>query len=438
MTTSAVPGSAVDDTGLILYTGTCDALTEVACSDNVGFSFFSSAQAVGLTPGSTVYARVWSHNSSGGQLDGQFGICVVPVPANDAAVRIIYALGKVPAGVAQVVQAVVTNAGGQPLTNVPVRLEVAGTTTFTDLQTVATLAPGTFTTVSFAPYTSNIVGTNILTVRVPTDAVTTNDSQTYTQLVTTSTFSYAHSTVPIQRVGFDATTTGAFVVRYTTPVARSLTGITVGLTDFYTIGRTVYGVVLSSSGTVLARTPDYVVTAADINQRKTFALAVPFALTIGNFYVGLVQTAAPAGGARYSPLLTVPEDPTRPGTFFTIASFSPTTGGSLTDATPENQGAYVVEAETERVLGTSSALSRAISLFPNPSNGQVTLDIRDAKAKGTMQVQVLNALGQIVHTAAVRDNAENKLDLSGLANGMYVLRVSSGAEYTIRQLVLTK
>ena len=77
-------------------------------------------------------------------------------------------------------------------------------------------------------------------------------------------------------------------------------------------------------------------------------------------------------------------------------------------------------------------------MFPNPSNGQVTLDIRDAKAKGAMQVQVTNMLGQIVHTAAVRDNAENKLNLSGLADGMYVLRVSSGTEYTIRQLVLTK
>jgi len=208
------------------------------------------------------------------------------------------------------------------------------------------------------------------------------------------------------------------------------------LADVNTVGRTLYAVALSSTGAVLARTPDYVVTAADINQRKTFALAVPLALAAGDFYVGLVQTAF--GGADSKPLVMLPEDPTRPGTYFTIAPFTPTAGGTLTDAAPNNWGGFVVEAETDRVLSTSAALTRAISLYPNPSNGRVTLDIRQAKAKGAIQVQVTNLLGQVVHTATVRDNAENQLDLTGLAAGAYTLRVSSGAEYTMRQLVLTK
>ncbi|MBD2766832.1 T9SS type A sorting domain-containing protein [Hymenobacter sp. BT664] len=435
VTTSAVASSSLDDTGLILYTGTCGALTEVACNEDQSTTdFFASASVGGLTPGSTVYARVWSYG-----VTGQFGICAAPLPANDAAVRAIYALGRVPAGVSQVVQALVTNTGGLPLTNLPVRLNIIGGTVLTETKTVATLAPGASTTVSFTPYMSNDIGNNQLTVSVPADGVSTNNSQIYTQLVTTNTFSYANTTVPSQIVGFGATTTGAFVVRYTTPVARSLTGITAALADNNSVGQTVYGVVVSSTGAVVARTPDYVVTAADINQRKTFALATPLVLAAGDFYVGLVQTAASIGRPRYFPLSILPENPTRPGTYFAVAPFSAATGGTLVDASSSSSGVLIVEAETSMVLAsTSAALSQAIDLFPNPSTGRATLAIREAKAVGPLRVEVTNLLGQVVHAAAVRDNAKNELDLSGLAAGVYVLRVQAGSAYSIRQLVLTK
>ncbi|MBD2766829.1 fibronectin type III domain-containing protein [Hymenobacter sp. BT664] len=439
VTTSAVTGSPLNDTGMTLYTGTCGALTEVACSDDQSASnFFSSTRAVGLTPGATVYVRVWSFGTTP---TGPFGICAVSTPNNDAAMRAIYTLGKVPTGVAQAAQAVVTNVGAQALTNVAVTLTVSGATSFTNTQTVATLAPGASTTVSFAPYTSNTAGTNTLTVALAADDVATNNTQTYAQIVTANTFSYVNNTVPDpnESVGFGATTTGAFVARYNTPVARSLTGITAGLGDNNSVGQTVYGVVVNSSGGVLARTPNYVVTAADIDRRKTFVLTTPLPIAAGNFYVGLVQTAVTGGGVRYFPLATLPEDPTRPGTFFGIAPFSPTTGGTLSDAASSNLGAFVLEAETSVISSSSSAaLSAALSVYPNPSTGQVTLELREAKAQGPLQVQVTNLLGQVVHTAVVRDNAQNKLDLSGLAEGVYVLRVQTGSQYTIRQLVLTK
>ncbi|MBD2766831.1 fibronectin type III domain-containing protein [Hymenobacter sp. BT664] len=437
VTTSAVTGSVLTDTGMTLYTGTCGTLTEVACSDDPSSTNpFASIRALGLTPGATVYARVWSKGTT---LTGPFSICAVTIPTNDAAVRAIYTLGRVPIGVAQVVQAVVTNVGIQALTNVPVTLAVTGATTFTNTQTVASLASGASATVSFASYTPTTVGTNTLTVSLPTDDVGTNNAQTYAQIITTNTFSYVNNSAPTSRVGFPAGTTGAFVARFNTPVARSLTGITAGLGGNSTVGRTVYGVVVNSSGGVLARTPDYVVTAADIDRRKTFALATPLPIAAGDFYVGLVQMPAPAGGAAYFPLSTVPEDPTRPGTFFEISPFSPTTGGTLADLASNSFGAFILEAEANIILATNSAaLSAAVSVYPNPSPGRVTLEVREAKAQGPLQVQVTNLLGQVVHTAAVRDNAQNKLDLSGLAEGVYVLRVQTGSQYTIRQLVLTK
>ncbi|MFM2358067.1 MAG: hypothetical protein RLY16_59 [Bacteroidota bacterium] len=74
----------ITDGGMAVYTGTCDNLTLLACDDdsspNGAMSFITSG---GLTPGSTVWIRVWEY---GGDNNGTFGICVKtppPPPAND-------------------------------------------------------------------------------------------------------------------------------------------------------------------------------------------------------------------------------------------------------------------------------------------------------------------------------------------------------------------
>ncbi|MBD2716046.1 T9SS type A sorting domain-containing protein [Microvirga sp. STR05] len=90
------------------------------------------------------------------------------------------------------------------------------------------------------------------------------------------------------------------------------------------------------------------------------------------------------------------------------------------------------------ILGTSSALNKAVSMFPNPSTGMVTLDVRGANAKNNLQVSVMNMLGQTVHTASLKDNFENQLNLSSLANGVYLLKVQTGSDFTTRQLTIAK
>ncbi|HLK96717.1 MAG TPA: T9SS type A sorting domain-containing protein, partial [Hymenobacter sp.] len=98
----------------------------------------------------------------------------------------------------------------------------------------------------------------------------------------------------------------------------------------------------------------------------------------------------------------------------------------------------ILRFTTTPPLGTSAALDRAISVFPNPSSGLFTLDVRGANAKNGLQVEVINTLGQRVHAATVRDNAASKLDLSTLATGMYTLKVQNGTEFSVRQLSVLK
>ncbi|MBD2769687.1 T9SS type A sorting domain-containing protein [Hymenobacter sp. BT664] len=89
---------------------------------------------------------------------------------------------------------------------------------------------------------------------------------------------------------------------------------------------------------------------------------------------------------------------------------------------------------TATLLGTSAALERAVSVYPNPSSGVFSVDVRGANASNGLQVEVTNLLGQRVHTATVRDNMNNKLDLSHLADGVYSLKVQNGNEFSIRQV----
>ncbi len=72
----------ITDGGMAIYTGTCNALTEIACNDDMT-GLMPSITAGGLSPGSTIWIRFWAY---GGSVSGEFDICVTtppPPPAND-------------------------------------------------------------------------------------------------------------------------------------------------------------------------------------------------------------------------------------------------------------------------------------------------------------------------------------------------------------------
>ncbi|QKG57567.1 T9SS type A sorting domain-containing protein [Hymenobacter sp. BRD128] len=88
---------------------------------------------------------------------------------------------------------------------------------------------------------------------------------------------------------------------------------------------------------------------------------------------------------------------------------------------------------------SSAALLRAVTVFPNPSaTGLFDLEIHGAQAKSSLGVLVTNTLGQQVYVGTARDNYTNRLDLSGLAPGLYHLQVRNGDETMTRQLAIVK
>ena len=106
----------------------------------------------GLTPNSTYYVFVSGYGS--GDTMGAFTICAsqLTLSNNDAAVTAIYTLGKVSSAFGSPVtaQAVISNPGLNAQANLAVTLTVSGATTYTNTQTITSLASGASATLTFS------------------------------------------------------------------------------------------------------------------------------------------------------------------------------------------------------------------------------------------------------------------------------------------------
>ena len=72
------------DAAMALYRGTCNSLTLIECDDDDGPGLMPGIYRTGLTPGSTVYIRVWDRNNDE---SGDFSLCVKSVNCNSASVN---------------------------------------------------------------------------------------------------------------------------------------------------------------------------------------------------------------------------------------------------------------------------------------------------------------------------------------------------------------
>ena len=80
----------------------------------------------------------------------------------------------------------------------------------------------------------------------------------------------------------------------------------------------------------------------------------------------------------------------------------------------------------EYFLGLTATVPFALSVFPNPANDQLTVNI----AAGNCQYQVLSLTGEIVASGVLLHAQANVLTLSVLKPGIYVLKVSDEQKQT--------
>jgi hypothetical protein len=334
------------------------------------------------------------------------------------------------------------------LTSLPVTLTVSGANAFANTQTLATLAVGASATVSFAAFTSTATGTNALNVTVPADGSTANDRLRTTQAVNTTTFSYADPGVgAVTSVGNGPTNVyNAGVVRFQTTTPLRVTQVraylqTAGAAPApgSTEGKTVYGVLLNAAGAVLARSPNYVVAASDIDTYATFTLVNPPTLPAGSdFYAGVALTYQPGQTTQYYPLGVQANGPGQPNTFYQASSTQALTPSDLFTTTA---GPYklMIEAVTQMVLSTrNEALAATVSLYPNPAHGTFALAV-PAGPLGSASATLHNALGQVVQTRQLRlptAGGTAEFDVHGLPAGVYSLRLQTGETLVVKRVVV--
>lgn len=77
----------------------------------------------------------------------------------------------------------------------------------------------------------------------------------------------------------------------------------------------------------------------------------------------------------------------------------------------------------------SSDNGRHVKVFPNPSNGILTLDILHPTPLSELSLEVIDLTGRVVRQEVYGNTAQKILNLSSLSKGMYIIRIFSGGEY---------
>lgn len=88
---------------------------------------------------------------------------------------------------------------------------------------------------------------------------------------------------------------------------------------------------------------------------------------------------------------------------------------------------------------SNSVLDNNVTLYPNPSNGMVSL-IATLPNTQTLDVSIYNSLGQLMNSskyAGVSNNVYN-LDLNAYSNGVYFVTINNGEEKIVKRLIINK
>ncbi|MCX7649075.1 MAG: GEVED domain-containing protein, partial [Flavobacteriales bacterium] len=263
--------------------------------------------------------------------NGEYFCLATTMPAvDDWSVVQLYTLGKTALGFGDnhVVKAYIRNLGTSPATKT-VSLNVTGANSFSNTQSV-TLSPGQWSVVSFAPYTNTALGTNTVTVSVPADAVTSNDSRNYTQIVTSNLMGYKEPTLPNDGgVGYTGIS-GDFVAKFTTATAATINELKV---DFHSSGTPQpYKLGIwdddgpgGSPGTLLHETGTLTSTPG-----STAFISIPSISVSGGFFVGVRQTGTTNVAFGYQAENPVRQD----GFYFAPGSGSGTWGDFANPPSP--------------------------------------------------------------------------------------------------------
>ena len=116
----------------------------------------------------------------------------------------------------------------------------------------------------------------------------------------------------------------------------------------------------------------------------------------------------------------------------------PASFGPLALASPVGASVAFLASLTDPTLtATQTAFaSGQLFLYPNPAHGRATVQLPAVPGAATATLTVLDALGRSLRVQTASTNSRAELDLTGLAAGLYAVRVAAGGSSATQKLVV--
>jgi hypothetical protein len=177
-------------------------------------------------------------------------------------------------------------------------------------------------------------------------------------------------------------------------------------------------------------------------RKLTSATGINLSFLNGTAPMAIMAEALPTSATTYPLALTAPQAGTYTISFEGMASLSnpqwsiylldnqtgistqvtETASYSFSAVQGDNNGRFALVVNPAGVTSLGNTISNKVLLAPNPATSNVTLQLAHAISQATT-FRISNAVGQVVLTATMPANAtELSLDLSALANGVYVVQ----------------
>ncbi len=240
-----------------------------------------------------------------------------------------------------------------------VKEQQTGAIRYTTTQNVAVTAHDTVRVV-FNGWSPTLMENDSIIVSVPAQAgenVINNNSKSYFQKVNNSLLAYDDATVQVSQSGF-GTGAGLLLNKHRMNGCGQVISAKVYLTESAK-NNPVYAVIRNTAGAIVAQSPSFTATQADINSYHSFYFTSPASFSNEDFYIGIAQAAL---ATAYYPVGAQWEDATTRDSAYFRSNLD---GTNLTDHPA--QGRLMIRAEVV-AAGAKAFISGNLTLCPSGSN----------------------------------------------------------------------
>ncbi|MGZ4116612.1 MAG: T9SS type A sorting domain-containing protein [Bacteroidia bacterium] len=81
-----------------------------------------------------------------------------------------------------------------------------------------------------------------------------------------------------------------------------------------------------------------------------------------------------------------------------------------------------------------NVLNQAVSVYPNPANDQVTIEISDPKLKNSY-VRFYNMMGQVIYQTEII-TSNSVINVSSFAKGIYTVGIENNGNKVFKKLII--